>query len=49
MCEYFPEPKSLREGMKVELELSDYETKGDLKNETVVDALNLLKRFTYQA
>ena len=49
MCEYFPERKPLKEGVKVQLELSNYASKGDLKNETVVNALSLLKRFIYQA
>ena len=31
MSEYFPEPKSLGQKMKVELDLSNYATKADLK------------------
>ena len=30
--------------MKVELDLSNYATKADLKNETVVDTANFVKR-----
>ena len=36
MSEYFPKPKSLRANVKVELDLSDYATKADLKNATSV-------------
>ena len=32
MIEYFPEPKSLEEREKVELDLSNYATKADLKS-----------------
>ena len=32
MSEYFPEPKSLGERMKIELDLSNYATKAGLKN-----------------
>ena len=32
MSEYFPEPKSLGERVKVELDLSIYATKANLKN-----------------
>ena len=35
--EYFPEPKPSRGKMKVELDLSNYATKVDLKNTTCVD------------
>ena len=31
MSEYFPEPKSLRERVKVELDLPNYATKSDFK------------------
>ena len=31
MCECFPEPKSSGERVKVELDLSNYATKADLK------------------
>ena len=34
MNEYFPEPKSLGGRVKVELDLSNYATKADLKNAT---------------
>ena len=37
MSEYFPKPKSLGENVKVELNLSNYATKADLKNATGVD------------
>ena len=45
MSEYFPEPKSLAGRVKVELVLSNYATKSDLKTAAGVDASNLLKRF----
>ena len=34
MSEYFPEPKSLGRKVKVELHLSNYAAKADLKNAT---------------
>ena len=37
MSEYFPEPKSSGWKLKVELDLSNYSTKTDLKNATGVD------------
>ena len=37
MSEYFPEPKSLGGKVKVELDLSNYATKADLKNATGID------------
>ena len=37
MSEYFLEPKSLGEKVKVELDLSNYATKADLKNTTGID------------
>ena len=37
MSEYFPEPKSFGGRVKVELDLSNYATKVDLKNATGVD------------
>ena len=37
MSEYFPEPKSSGGKVKVELDLSNYATKADLKNATGVD------------
>ena len=33
MSEYFPKPKSFGGKVEVELDLSNYETKADLKNE----------------
>ena len=46
MSEYFPEPKSLGQKMKVELDLSHYATKADLKNAMLIPQ-NLLKRLIY--
>ena len=43
MSEYFPEPKSLGGKVKVELDLSNYATKADLKNATGVDTLDSAK------
>ena len=37
MSEYFSEPKSLGGRVKVELDLSNYATKADLKTATGVD------------
>ena len=37
MSEYFPKPKSFGANVKVELDLSNYATKADLKNATGVD------------
>ena len=37
MSEYFPKPESLGANVKVELDLSNYATKSDLKNATGVD------------
>ena len=37
--EYFPKPKSLGGNVKVELNLSNYATKSDLKNATGIDAI----------
>ena len=37
MSEYFPKPKPLGENMKVELDLSKYATKADLKKTTGVN------------
>ena len=37
MSEYFPKPKSLGANVKVDLGLSTYATKVDLKNATGVD------------
>ena len=44
MSEYFPEPKSLGQKMKVELDLSNYPTKADLKNATGVDTSKFAKK-----
>ena len=41
---YFPEPKSLGEGVKVDLDLSNYATKADLKNATGVDTSKFAKK-----
>ena len=38
MSEYFPKPKSLGTNVKVELDLSNYATKADLKTATGDDA-----------
>ena len=40
--EYFPKPKSLGTRVKVELDLSNYATKSDLKKELILQ--NLLKK-----
>ena len=37
MSDYFPKPDSLRANVKVELDLSIYATKTDLKNATGID------------
>ena len=44
MGEYFPKPNSLGGNVKVELDLSDYVTKTDLKNATGVDTSSFTKR-----
>ena len=44
MSEYFPKPKSLGANVKVELDLSNYATKSDLKNATGVDTWVLLEK-----
>ena len=44
MNEYFPEPKSLGEIVKFELELSNYATKADLETATVVDTSKVAKK-----
>ena len=43
MSEYFPEPTSSGGRVKVELDLSNYATKADLKNATGVDTLDSAK------
>ena len=37
MSEYFPKPNSLEANVNVQLDLSNYEAKADLKNETRLD------------
>ena len=44
MSEYFSEPKSLRGKVKVELDLSNYATKTDLKNATGIDTSSFAKK-----
>ena len=44
MSEYFPEPKSLGGKVKVELNLSNYAIKADLKNATGVDTSSFAKK-----
>ena len=44
MSEYFPEPKSLGGKVKVELDLSNYAIKADLKNATGVDTSSFAKK-----
>ena len=44
ISEFFPEPKSLGERVKVELDLSSYETKSDLKNAAGADTSTLAKK-----
>ena len=44
MSEYFPKPNSLGANVKVELDLSNYATKTDLKNATVVDTSCFTKK-----
>ena len=44
MSEHFPEPKSSRGKVKVELILSNYATKTNLKNATGVDISNCSKK-----
>ena len=44
MSKYFPEPKSSRRRLKVEEDLSNYETRADLKNATGVDASKFAKK-----
>ena len=43
-CGYFPEPKSSGGRVKIELDLSNYATKSDLKNNTGVDASKFAKK-----
>ena len=44
MSEYFPKLNSIGENVKVELDLSDYATKADLKNATGVDTSSFAKK-----
>ena len=44
MSEYFPKPKSLGANVKVELDLSNYATKADLKNVKGVDTSDVVKK-----
>ena len=44
MSEYFSEPKSLGGRVKVELDLSNFATQGDLKNATGVDTSKFPKK-----
>ena len=43
MSEYFPKPKYLGATVKVELDLSNYPAKADLKNPTGVDTSDFAK------
>ena len=43
MSEYFPKSKSLGEGVKFKLDLSNYATKVDLENATGADASKFAK------
>ena len=44
MSEYFPETKSLGKRVKVELDLSNYAIKADLKNAAGVDKSKFVKK-----
>ena len=44
MSEYFPKPKSLGANVNVELDLSNYATKADLKNATGFDTSDFAKK-----
>ena len=44
MCEYFPKPKSLGANVKIELALSKYAKKADLKSATGVDTSDFAKK-----
>ena len=44
MSEYFPEPESSGWRVKVELDLSNYATKADLKSPTGIDTSGLAKK-----
>ena len=45
MSKYFPEPKSSRGRVIVDLDLSNYATKADLKNATGVDTSKFATKF----
>ena len=44
MSEFFPKPKFFKEKVKVELNLSNYATRADLKTAIVVDTSNFAKK-----
>ena len=44
MSEYYPKPKSLRGKVKVELDLSNFAAKANLKNATGVDTWKFAKK-----
>ena len=44
MSEYFPRPKSLEANVKVQLDLSNYATKADLKNAPGVETSDFSKK-----
>ena len=44
MSEYFPKQKPLERSVKVELDISNYATKSDLKNTTAVDTSDFTKK-----
>ena len=44
MTEYFPQPKLVGGSVKVELDLSNYGTKADLKNALGVNTSNFAKK-----
>ena len=44
MSKHFPKPKSLGANVKVELDLSNYTTKADLKNLIGVDTSDFVKK-----
>ena len=47
MSKYFPERKSSEGKVKVKLDLSNYATKADLKNETGVDTSKFVKKVDF--
>ena len=44
MSECFPKPEFSRANLKVDLDLSNYATKADLKNRTGIDASDFAKK-----